>query len=112
MRWYYFASARCDSGSNGINAASSGVKSEQVYGVEFASRSASTEGSVSIRFGVERDVADFVDHDEAVAGDLAYFGVEAVGAGSFGQAVDPAGGRGERHPVPGGAAAIANAVAR
>lgn len=53
------------------------------------------------RFGVERDVSDFVDDDQPVAGYLAQFGIEAVGAMRFCQPGDPASGRGECDPVPG-----------
>ena len=52
------------------------------------------------RFGVEGDVADFVDDNQAVAGDLAQFDLEAVDAVGFGQSADPTGGRRERDAVP------------
>ena len=53
------------------------------------------------RFGVEWNVADLVDDDQAVAGDLAQLGFQSADAVRFGQAADPPGGRGERDPVSG-----------
>ncbi|KDP09535.1 hypothetical protein MAV100_11205 [Mycobacterium avium subsp. hominissuis 100] len=53
------------------------------------------------RFGVEGDVADFVDDDQPDARDLAQLGIQSSDAVGLGEAGDPAGGRGECDAVAG-----------
>ena len=53
------------------------------------------------RFGVEGNVADFVDHDESDPADLLEFGIEPPEAVGLGQPGDPCGRRGEPDPVAG-----------
>ena len=52
-------------------------------------------------FGLERDVADFVDDDERVAAEPGQFGLETAGVVGFGESGDPFGGGGEQDTVPG-----------
>src|SRR3954471_4552724 len=51
--------------------------------------------------GLERDVADLVDHEQRDPAELDQFGLEPAGVVGVGEPGDPLGGGGEQHPVSG-----------
>jgi hypothetical protein len=53
------------------------------------------------RFGLERDVSHLVDNQQRVAAQPDQFGLQGAAVVGGGEPVDPLGGGGEQHPVPG-----------
>jgi hypothetical protein len=60
-------------------------------------------------FGLEGDVADLVDNQQRIPGEPGQLGLEPAGVVSLSEPIDPLGGGGEQHPVPGLAGSDAQA---